>query len=135
MTVTYLLDTNHMGAAVSRVSVVRDRIQQAYFKGHRFGTCVPVLCELEVGIQQTNDPVAYRRRLKRLLKFVRLWPLEQEVAEVYGRLHQMVKRQGKILSQVDLLLAAIAHLKRATLLTTDLDFAALPEIPTENWTT
>ena len=133
MSKTYLLDTNHLGAALRRVSLVRDRIQQAYFQGHRFGTCVPVLCELEIGLQQTKDARAYRQRLKRLGRFVRLWPLEPGLAEIYGRIYLDLKSKGKVLSQVDLLIAAMAHLRKFTLLTTDQDFAALREVRTENW--
>jgi hypothetical protein len=70
----HLLDTNHMSAAIRQVSPVRDRIDQAHRAGSRFATCVPVLCELEVGIQQTADPDAYRRRLRHLLGIVRVWP-------------------------------------------------------------
>jgi tRNA(fMet)-specific endonuclease VapC len=40
---------------------------------------------------------------------------------------------GRALSAVDLQLAALAKLKGLTLLTSDRDFEALPEIRTENW--
>ena len=63
----YLLDTNHLGEAVRRVSVVRDHIQQALRQGARFGTCGPALCELLVGILQRKDGKATRRRLEGLL--------------------------------------------------------------------
>jgi len=46
----YLLDTNHFGEAIGRVSIVRDRIQQWHRQGGIFGTCGPVLCELLVGV-------------------------------------------------------------------------------------
>ena len=51
----YLLDTNHLSRAIRRVSVLRDRIGQHRLRGDRFATCVPILCELEVGIQQTHS--------------------------------------------------------------------------------
>src|SRR5687767_1875142 len=59
----YLLDTNHLSAAVRRVSPIRDRIRETHRKGIPFGTCWPVLCELEFGIAQTADPEGYRRTL------------------------------------------------------------------------
>ncbi|HEV3449287.1 MAG TPA: type II toxin-antitoxin system VapC family toxin [Gemmataceae bacterium] len=134
MTRTYLLDTNHVGAAVRRVSQVRDKIQQAYHQGHRFGTSVPVLCELEIGFQLTAHPEEYRQRLTRLLKFVRIWPVEQEIAAVYGALYLTAKGKGRTLSQVDLMLAALAKIKNYTVLTADKDFVVFPKIRTENWT-
>jgi hypothetical protein len=42
----YLLDTNHLGEAIGRVSIVRDRIQQLHRQGDIFATCVPAVCEL-----------------------------------------------------------------------------------------
>jgi predicted nucleic acid-binding protein len=59
----YLLDTNHLGAAVRRVSTVRDQINQRKRQGQRFGTCVPVLCELEAGFRQLTRPEVHRQTL------------------------------------------------------------------------
>jgi predicted nucleic acid-binding protein len=67
------------------------------------------------------------------LKRVRVWPLEQETAQIYGELFADLRRQGKVLSQVDLMLAAMAKLRGLTILTTDRDFEALPDIRVENW--
>jgi hypothetical protein len=39
----FLLDTNHIGEAIGRVSIVRDRVQQMHRQGAVFGTCGPVL--------------------------------------------------------------------------------------------
>jgi hypothetical protein len=46
----YLLDTNHLGAALDARSTIRERIFQSRQAGHRFGTYVPVLCEPEIGL-------------------------------------------------------------------------------------
>jgi tRNA(fMet)-specific endonuclease VapC len=129
----YLLDNNHLSAAVKRVSTVRERIRQQHRAGHRVGTCIPVLCELETGIQQTKDPDAYRRRLEQLLTEVRIWPIDQQVARLYGEVYQELRRQGRALSQVDIMLAALARMMNLTILTTDRDFEALSDIRTENW--
>ncbi|MBI2807317.1 MAG: type II toxin-antitoxin system VapC family toxin [Planctomycetes bacterium] len=129
----HLLDTNHLSEAVSRVSVVRDRIQQLYRQGHAFGTCGAVLCELMVGILQRKDANATRRRLDGLLKLVRVWPIDLEVAGRYGEVYLELQKAGRALSQVDIMLAAMARHASLTLLSTDQDFAVLRDIPTENW--
>ena len=59
----YLLDCNLLSAALRRAAPVRDRIHRERRAGHRLISCYPVLCELEVGIQQTAQPDANRRRL------------------------------------------------------------------------
>jgi predicted nucleic acid-binding protein len=67
------------------------------------------ICELETGIQQTRDPDAYRRRLKHLLSHVRTWPIDHQIARLYGQVYLELKRQGRALSQVDMMLAALAR--------------------------
>jgi tRNA(fMet)-specific endonuclease VapC len=129
----FLLDNNHLSAAIARVSTVRERIGEFHRAGHRSGTCFPVLCALETGIQQTKDPAAYRRRLNYLLSQVRLWPIDHEIARVYGEVYLELKARGRVLSQVDMMLAALARLMNLTVLTSDLDFEALPDVRTENW--
>jgi tRNA(fMet)-specific endonuclease VapC len=88
---------------------------------------------LEAGIQQTGQPAASRLRLNSLLCVVRLWTIDLAVAEVYGALYLELRRSGRTLSQVDMVLAALARQMDLILLTTDRDFEALPDIQTENW--
>lgn len=130
----YLLDCNHLSAALHKVSQLRDRIHQERRTGHRFVTCVPVLGELEAGIQQTAQIDANRRRLEQLLRHVRLWQLDLDSARIYGEIFNELRGAGRALSQVDMMLAALARQHKLTLLTADSDFEALSDIQTENWT-
>src|SRR5262245_47640749 len=129
----YLLDTNHIGEAIGRVSVVRDRIQQLHRQGEVFGTCGPVLCELLVGVVQRKDATKTRNRLDKLLELVRIWPIDLAVADAYAKVYQELQKKGRALSQVDIMLAAIARRPNAILLTTDGDFQSLSDLRTENW--
>jgi predicted nucleic acid-binding protein len=129
----YLLDCNHLSAALRKVSSVRERIHQARRAGHRFISCYPVLCELEAGVQQTPKPEENRRRLAQLLRHVRLWPLDADTARLYGAVYIELRRQGRVLSQVDMLLAALGRQHKLHVLTTDRDFEALPDLHVENW--
>lgn len=129
----YLLDTNHLGAALDARSSIRERILQARRAGHRFGTCVPVLCELETGLRHTRRREQNRRILAVLLREVRIWPLEPAIAPIYAEIYHDLRDRGRVLSQVDMLLAALARSMGATLLTSDRDFDALPDLRVENW--
>lgn len=129
----FLLDTNHIGGAIGRVSVVRDRIQQLHRKGAIFGTCGPVFCELLVGVVQRKDAAKSRKRLDNLLGVVRVWPIDLEIVHNYATIYHQLRQAGRALSQVDILLAAMAKHRNATLLTTDHDFQAVHEILTEDW--
>jgi predicted nucleic acid-binding protein len=129
----YLLDTNHVGHAVTSESVVRHRIVDLRKRGVKVGTCVPVLCEIEAGIQQVSKPNAYRLNLQRLLRQIRIWPLDLSTAKIYGEIHQDLKRRGRVLSQEDMMLAALARQMNLVVATSDQDFAALADMRTENW--
>ena len=129
----YLLDTNHMSAAILRVSKVRDRILQERKQGLRFGTCVPVLCELEVAIQLSGNVPSCRRYSNLVLEEVRVWPVDQHVIRLFGESYLELQRVGRILSHVDIVLVALARHMNLTLLTTDRDFEAVPDLRVENW--
>jgi tRNA(fMet)-specific endonuclease VapC len=131
--VGYLLDTNHLSDAITPVSHVREKIYQACREGNRVGTCLPVLFELEVGIQQTSNPERYRRTLEFLLEKVRVWPLDRNMVRLYGELYLELRDRGRVLSQVDMMLVAMARSMGLTLLTADRDFEAVPGIHVENW--
>ena len=129
----YLLDCNHLSASIRKVSAVRDRIHQSRRAGQRFISIHPALCELEAGIQHTPDPDANRRRLTQLLRHVRLWPLDVETARFYGEVFNELRQKGRVLSQVDMMLAALARQHKLIVLTTDRDFEPLPDLTVENW--
>src|SRR5262249_13657279 len=130
---SYLLDCNHFSAALRKVSVVRDQIHQERRRGNRFVSCIPVICELEAGILQTAEPAASHRRLVQFLRHIRWWPLDSATARLYGMIFNELQKQGKALSQVDMMLAALARQHKLTILTTDRDFEALPDLKSQNW--
>ena len=67
------------------------------------------------------------------MQVVRIWPIDLAIADQYAKVYHELQKAGRALSQVDILLAAMARHMNATLLTTDKDFQVLPDIPTENW--
>jgi predicted nucleic acid-binding protein len=127
------LDTNHLSHALGMQSSVRERIGQARRRGDRFATCWPALCELEAGLVFLADDTRHRRMLTVLLRDVRIWPFHWQAARRHGILAKTTRSRGRILSTVDLMLAALAWEEDAILLTADLDFQPFPEIRTENW--
>jgi tRNA(fMet)-specific endonuclease VapC len=112
---------------------VQRKIAEQRAAGIKIGICVPVLCEIEAGIQQIKRPDEYRLNLESLLRQVRIWPIDRLTATIYGSIHHDLKRRGRVLSQVDMMLAALARQMKLTLVSSDQDFAALPDIMTEDW--
>jgi predicted nucleic acid-binding protein len=89
---------------------------------------------LESGIQQSQQPEHLRRTLRDHLRTtVRVWPLDPPIARLYGEIYNDLQRRGRALSQVDMMLVALSRMMNLTLLTSDRDFEALPDIRTENW--
>jgi tRNA(fMet)-specific endonuclease VapC len=130
----YLIDANHIGAALAaKGHKLRARIAREHRAGFRFGTSLTAMFEAEVGIRHHATPVQLRDRMNWLLKIVRIWPLTESMTPVYAEIRETLRSRGRAASQFDMVLAAMARTMNATLLTTDRDFDALPEIPTENW--
>jgi tRNA(fMet)-specific endonuclease VapC len=131
----FLLDTNHLGAAIRRHSKLRVRLISAHHAGVRVGTIVPVLCEVDAGLAQVVNSERCYGAMKRLLTFVRIWNLEPKLATIFGDIYFDLRKRGRSMSHVDLLLSAVARQTGHIILTTDRDFEALPDLRTENWIT
>ncbi len=59
--------------------------------------------------------------------------MDAETVRLYSTVYIELRRQGRVLSQVDMMLAALARQHRLTILTTDRDFEALADLRVENW--
>ncbi len=129
----YLLDTNHLSAAINRDADLRTKLRDTRLRGDRIGTCVPVLCELQAGLTLTARRDHNQRLLRELLREVRTWPLDHQTALRYGELYHELRRLGRALSQVDIMLAALARQMNATLVSTDRDFEAVSAVRVECW--
>src|SRR3954469_4293727 len=104
----YLLDTNHVSHAIRAVSLLRDRLRQVRRQGFRLLTCWEVLCELQEGIVFTANPEQVRRSLRILLKYVRIWPLDENVVEQYVLVAKTATQRGRALSMTDMILTSFA---------------------------
>jgi predicted nucleic acid-binding protein len=129
----YLLDTNHLSAYLDGKPDLELRIDAALKAGDRFGICLPVLCEYRAGIRISRR---YRQNLARLqaaLNVFRLWPTDETTATVFADIYQELRSVGAMLSQFDLLIAAIGRQCKLVLLTADHDFQSVVGISIENW--
>ncbi len=130
----FLLDTNQVGEATDASSPVLQRIYEQQRRGVKVGTCIPVLCEIESGRLNLANPNKYLEGLNRLLRKVRIWPLTPATAQFYGEIRNDLRKRGRALSQVDMMLAALCREMELVLVTADKDFEALAWLKTETWT-
>jgi tRNA(fMet)-specific endonuclease VapC len=73
-------------------------------------------------------------RLRRALSGIVCWPFDRAAAEEYGRLAAELRRIGRPMQTVDVMIAAIAlSLGHCTVVSADSDLAAVPGLTVENW--
>jgi tRNA(fMet)-specific endonuclease VapC len=64
-----------------------------------------------------------------------LWPFTLDVAREYGRLFAELRRIGRPMQVIDMMIAATAHtFSDCIVVTTDSDLSAVPGLKVENWT-
>jgi predicted nucleic acid-binding protein len=129
----YLLDTNHLSAYLDRHAPLEQRIDDALKAGDRFGLCLPVLCEYHAGIRLGRRYQQNLARLNAALRIFRLWPIDEETAVEFAEVFRELRMAGRVMSQFDLLIAALARQRRLILLTADQDFRPVAGLHVESW--
>jgi tRNA(fMet)-specific endonuclease VapC len=131
----YLLDTGIMGDFIDRRRGVPEKVREARQHGSRIGTCMPVVAELFYGVEFSSTRDENLRRLRRALSGIVSWPFDRAAAEEYGRLAAELRRLGRPMQTVDIMVAAIAlSLGNCTVVSADSDLVAVPGLTVENWT-
>jgi tRNA(fMet)-specific endonuclease VapC len=116
-----------------RESVV-ERVREARQRGDRLGTCEPVVAELFYGLEFSSRRDENAIKLRRGLSRIKSWPFNRAAAEQYGRIAGDLRRRGRPMQVVDMMLAAIAlTLPQCTVVTADGDLSAVPGLRVENW--
>ncbi|MBW3597522.1 MAG: type II toxin-antitoxin system VapC family toxin [Planctomycetes bacterium] len=130
----YLLDTGIMGDLINRRRGVDVRVRQARSQGAIIGTCEPVMAELYFGVENSVTRDKNLKRLHHAMRGIRRWPLDGPAVREYGRLAAELKRVGRPMQQIDVMIAAIAlSLGDCTVVSADSDLAAVPGLKVENW--
>jgi tRNA(fMet)-specific endonuclease VapC len=132
----YLLDTNAVSDLINHRHAIPARVREARVRGVVIGTCEPVVAELFFGVENSETRDENRRRLRHGLRRLRCWPLDRRASEEFGRLVAELKRAGRLIGPMDMLIAAIAlSLGDCTVVTCDKDLLSVPGLKVENWRT
>jgi len=95
---------------------------------------VPLLAELLYGIELSASRDRNMQSLQKALPTWKIWPFEEAAAFEYGRIAAALRRFGRRMQVVDIMIAAIAlSLGNCTVVSADSDLAALPGLAIENW--
>ena len=64
----YLLDTNHLSAAINRDAGIRANLRDVRLRDDRVGTCVAALCELQAGLALSTRRERNQQLARELLR-------------------------------------------------------------------
>jgi len=132
----YLLDTGIAGDYIHRRRGVYERARKEVREGHIIGIGTPVLAELYYGVEYSDSADRNRKLLQRSLPDLALWTLTEEASEIYGRLRAELRRGGRTIQAIDVMVAAIAFtLNRCIVVSCDSDLLAVKGLSVENWVT
>ena len=129
----YLLDTNHVSPLVTLEHPHRQRVFHSLTERHTFAICVPVLTETLFGINTVPRAVRNIAEWQQLQHLFPCYAPDRLDGEVAADLQISLRRQGWQPETIDALIVAIALRYELTLLTTDKDFRAVPNLRYENW--
>jgi tRNA(fMet)-specific endonuclease VapC len=134
MTRLWMLDTNTVSYIVRGKSpAARARLYKLH--GDEIG-CISVITEAELlyGTCKQAPGQARLAALNTLFDKLRILPWGSAEALIYGEMRAKLERAGKVLGNLDMLIAAHAISANATLVTRDKAFAQVEDLrPPVNW--
>jgi tRNA(fMet)-specific endonuclease VapC len=130
------LDTNIVIAVINnRVPQVRTRLVQTLADGTAVGIPTIVLFELRYGIAKSQRQADNAADLADFLSLdITPWPFDAEDAQEAGDIRAALQRAGTPIGPYDILIAAQARRRGATLVTANArEFSRVPGLRTEDW--
>ncbi len=131
----YLLDTNTVSYIVKGKSLAA-RSKLAGLRADEIG-CISSITEAEIryGLAKAPHTHALRAAIEGFLSKIRILPWDSEEAIAYGDLRANLESRGKMLENMDMLIAAHAIAAGAALVTNDRSFSYVENLKSVNWAT
>ncbi len=129
----YMLDTNISSYVLrSRPASVKQRFDEAGPDALAISTVV--LAELLYGAARHSQAAVIRREIRDFVSRLDVLPWDEPAADHYGDLRAELERQGRPLGAMDLMIAAHARSRGATLVSNDLrHFQRIEGLLVANW--
>ncbi len=130
----FLLETGIAQDFINHRHGVVERSDAERRAGNRIGICTPVLGELWAGVEGSVSRKRNLQRLRRSLSRLVVRPYTNDAAAQFGRVIAELRRMGRPMQQIDIMLAAVAFsLGNCTVVSRDTDLEAVPGLTVENW--
>lgn len=128
----YILDTNTVSHLIRGHSGVTRRVVAVPMEF----LCISSITagELLFGLAKRPEAKRLHRAVREFLRRVDVLPWDGVIAEHYGPARASMESLGKILSPLDMLIAAHALSTSAVLVTNDRAFGQVPGLHLEDWT-
>ena len=128
----YLLDTNHSSQLIhDERSPIWDRLEALSRK--QYALCWPSIAELWFMVFNSDKLERNRVRLSSLLRQFSIWRFEGEEALEFGRIRTELRKLGRPIPAVDVMIAAIARANNLVVLSADHHFNFVQGLKVENW--
>jgi predicted nucleic acid-binding protein len=128
----YLMDTNTITDLIEGYQQVTLTLSQKIIEEHTIGLCPPVYYEVMRGLQWKNllrKQAVFQNSILPQLDWI---PFVEDEWDQAIQFWVSAKSKGRQLSDMDVLLAAIAQRLNTVIVSSDTDFDALP-VQRENW--
>lgn len=133
MKLRYLLDTNIcIYITKQRPASVLEKFEQ--LSVGEVGMSTITFGELLYGAEKSHHPKKALHILEELAGLIPPIPLSTDTGEYYGRIRSKLEKQGKLIGNNDLWIAAHALAADLILVTNNIkEFARVPKLKIENW--
>lgn len=129
----YLLDTNIC------IYIINQKPPKVFRRFRKLqvgeiGVSAIVHSELQFGVFNSAYPAQNQQALKTFLAPLAILDFPQEAAELYGKIRAKLRREGKNIGPLDLLIAVHALYLKSTLVTNNTsEFKRIPGLKVVNW--
>ena len=127
----YMLDTNTASYVIKGNAVVHKHLLSVPM--HEICISVITQAELLFGVARKPSSAGLKTAVQEFLLRVDILPWASEAAHQYARLCTLLEHKGKIMGNMDLLIAAHALATKSTLVTNDKAFRYVNDLSIIDW--
>jgi predicted nucleic acid-binding protein len=131
MTLRYLVDTDWVIDHLNQIERVVNRLRELRLQG--LALSIASLAELYEGVHYSRNPAQSQQALDIFLEDVTVLGIDEEICKIFGRERGRLRRQGQLIGDLDLLIAATCVHYGLTLLTNNRrHFDRIEELPIQS---
>lgn len=128
------LDTDFIVDLLRRSPEAEKKLEELTNTGEKLATTPLNASELYKGAYYSTQPVKEAEKVRRLLETLEILDFSISASETFGKMSNVLKSNGKIIGDFDLLIASIAICHGEPLLTRNVrHFSQIPGLAIENY--